>query len=408
MAEISEESFQEMTEISLLSGEIPSSRDTVDEEARLALSNWDEEQNSAAKSGKFEFGVRSITLNVNQICNLKCVYCAAGGDGTYGSPANQISIEKTLPQLKMLLSELKEGMKFSLTFVGGEPLIHPEAVKAIYEYVTEKCLKVLALPNFTIVTNGTLIDEKTSNILKSMKINILISLDAVKEINDVVRPSKNNESSTDMTLNGLAKLSKDRGEILSIGIASVCSIDNVDLVKNYRFFKTLNPDWLEFNFSYSERSQELNKKYIEQMKLIAEIAWKSGGEAELRKIKDFNHYFKLLDSQQKVENHCGAGKSYFVIDAKNKLYTCPWVVGQKEEVVGDEDSIKIESLKNYSKPLIELNNCQTCWARYLCGGGCMYINKAHSGSKHTKSISFCERTRSLIVLALMYYKLARS
>ncbi len=96
-----------------------------------------------------------------------------------------------------------------------------------------------------------------------------------------------------------------------------------------------------------------------------------------------------------------------MIDARNQLYTCPWVVGEKDEIVGQGQTLNRAKLEKYQKPLIELNNCQTCWARYLCGGGCMFIHREHTGDKHTKDIMFCERTRGLILMALMYYKLSR-
>jgi uncharacterized protein len=408
VAEVSLELFEEMTEVSILSGEIPPTKDTLDDDAHSALINWNNEQNIEVKDGKIEFGIRSITINVNQICNLKCAYCAAGGDGTYGEPANQISVEKTLPQLKYFLSSLKENSKFSIVFVGGEPLLHPKAVLAIYEYVTAESKEYGVSPLFSIVTNGTLLRGETLNILRSMKLYLTISIDAVKEVNDIVRPTKNGHSSTDMTLVGIEALSEDRGNILSIGFASVHSIDNENLIANYQFLKQLNPDWIEFNYAYAEKSIESQKKYLEQMSQIAQQAWDHGGEKELRKIKNFDEYFSKFDSQRRIENHCGAGKSYLMVDAKNKLYTCPWVVGDKDEIVGQGEQLDHNKLSKYSKPLIELNNCTSCWAKYLCGGGCMYINKTHTGDKHSKDILFCERTRSLILITLLYYKRARN
>lgn len=97
-----------------------------------------------------------------------------------------------------------------------------------------------------------------------------------------------------------------------------------------------------------------------------------------------------------------------MMDAKNRLYTCPWVVGEKDEVVGVGEQLDHDKLSKYSKSLIELNNCQSCWARHLCGGGCMYIHRAHTGDKHKKDDLFCERTRSLILTTIMYYKLSRT
>jgi uncharacterized protein len=407
VAEISPEAFSEMAPISISTGEIPLI-ELSSSTGATAITAWNEEVNPEVSTAKIEFGIRTITINVNQICNLKCAYCAAGGDGTYGEPSNQISVERTLPQIKYFLSNLKKGSKFSIVFVGGEPLLHPKAIAAIYEYVTLEAKKFDVKPLFSIVTNGTLLTGQTLEIIRSMAIYLTISIDGIKSVNDVVRPTKDGTSSTDQTVRGIEALEKDRGNILSVGFASVHSIGNEDLFSNYLFLKEFNPDWIEFNYSYSEKSKTSQLLYLNAMNKIAELAWSQGGETELRKIKNFDEIFNRLDSQARIENHCGAGKSYLMIDAKNNLYTCPWVVGEKEEIVGQNEQLDHEKLAKYSKPLIELNNCGTCWARYICGGGCMYIHRAHTGNKHLKDNLFCERTRSLILTAVLYYKRARA
>lgn len=411
VAEISPESFAQMTPVLLTTGDIPDVKlpaNSEENKAFEALNVWNSEENLNAKNGKLDFGIRALTINVNQICNLKCLYCAAGGDGTYGQPSSKISIEKTLPQLKFFLDQLKPNQKFKITFIGGEPLLHPEAVHVIYTYVKEESRKRNVISNMSIVTNGTLLTGKTLEIIRSMNIELTVSIDGPKEINDIVRPAKNNTSSTDMTLQGLKNLTEDRGKVSLLGLAAVCSSQNPDMLSTYIFFKSLNPDWMEFNFSYTDPSKELQKSYLQQMAQIAKDAWLSGGEKALKNIKPFGYYFDLLDRQQRIENHCGAGKTYLMVDAKNKLYTCPWVVGEKDEVVGENQQLNHESLSKYSKSLIELNNCQTCWARHLCGGGCMFIHRAHTGDKHKKDNLFCERTRSLLLTSLLYYKLSRT
>lgn len=411
VAEISEESFAMMTPIDLLTGEIPellNPQNSEQQEAFAALQEWTESINPVVKSGHLDFGIRSITLNINQICNLKCVYCAAGGDGTYGEPTTQISLEKTFPQLKFFLHQLKPGQKFSISFVGGEPLIHPEAILAIYNYLHEVASLKQIIPVMQIVTNGTLLQGKTLDIIRSMKIQVIFSLDGEKKYNDVARPSKNGQSSTDLTVAAVKSLVENRGLVTAIGLSAICSPQSPHMLETYDFFLSLQPDFMEFSFENAEPSHDLQKRFIDEHNLIAAKAFALGGEKELRKIRKFDYYFGLLDRQQRIENHCGAGKSYLMVDAKNKLYPCVWEAGQKNEVVGQNEQLNHQELAKYSKSLIELNNCQTCWARHLCGGGCMSINKSHTGHKHRKDKMFCERIRSLILTTLMYYKLSRS
>ncbi len=407
VAELSPEAYSSMEKIDLTTNGMPLLTKNQNSGSQ-SLMQWHTEENPDVQSGRIAFGIKSLTINITQICNLKCTYCAAGGDGTYGDPVSKINVEKTLPQLKYFLEKLSAGSTFNLSFVGGEPFLYPEAMKVIYDYIHLQTAGRDIRCKFMVTTNGTLITEKALQLLATMKIHVTVSLDGNASINDQVRPSKDGKASTQQTLEGIKKLVSIRSSLASIGISGVYSLQNLEVAKSYLFFKSLGVDWYEFNFSYLEKDHSAQTSFLCQMNEIAAIAWAAGGESELRKIKAFDSYFSTLDSQQRIENFCGAGKSYLMIDAKNQLYTCPWVVGEKAEIVGQGSNLDVSKLDKYQKPLIELNNCQTCWARFICGGGCMYINKAHSGDKHTKDKLFCERTRGLILTAIMYYKKARA
>ncbi|WP_373998256.1 radical SAM protein [Bdellovibrio bacteriovorus] len=395
VAEISEETWSTM--------QVPENAN----EALAELSAWEQDSSPDVKSGKLEPGIRSLTINVTQICNLKCTYCAAGGDGTYGAAQTKINVEKTLPQLKFFLERLPDNSNFKITFLGGEPLLYPEGIQEIGNYVRLMAAGRNIHPRFSIVTNGTLINEKTLNVLKSIQANITISVDGPASINDQSRPTKTGASSTEMVIDGLNQISAVRDSLGLITLHGVFNADNLNLIKAYDFYCQFDVDKYEFTYSVSDNDDASNNEFVSQMNLIAKTAFAKGGERELRKIGIFDQYFHALDSQQQTENHCGAGKSFLMVDAKNNLYTCPWEVGNKNEQVGHGDNLDLESLNEYQAPLIEKNNCQSCWARYLCGGGCMFIHKQSTGSKHKKDGQFCFRTRSLISTALLYYKISR-
>lgn len=408
VAELSDEAFAQMAPIDFLNGAIPETSTISENDAWNELNAWSTEKNPSVKSGKLESKIRSLTININQICNLKCQYCAAGGDGSYGEATSSIPIDTTMLQLEYFLKKLMPGDSFAVSFVGGEPLLHTQTLKALYDYIMTTAASLSITPQLKVVTNGTLLTQETLDILRDMKIHLTISFDGVKEKNDLSRSSKDGSSTTDRILSGLAKLQQSRGEIKSINFSSITTADNTDIFENYLFLKQLNPDSMEFVFANDEKSKEAQKKHIEGFEQILRYAWTAGGEKELRKIKTVDNYFNQLDSQQQIENFCGAGKSYLMVDAKNRLYTCVWDANYASEVVGAHTTINDRKISKLSKSLIELNNCQTCWARHLCGGGCMHINRSHTGNKHQKSLLFCERTRSLISLIILYYKLSRA
>ncbi len=396
VAEISEQLWSAMKETSSLLPELEE------------LKGWEAQENPDAKPATRSTGIRSLTINVTQICNLKCTYCAAGGDGTYGAAQTKISVEKTLPQLKFFLERIPQGETFHVSFLGGEPLLYPEGIQAIGSYVlSETSLRNISA-RFSIVTNGTLINEKTLGVLKNIKADVTVSLDGPAEINDQVRPMKNGKGSTEQVVQGLRELIAAKNELGSITLHGVFSRSNLEVLAAYRFFRSFEVDKFEFTYSVEEKDQNSNLEFVSQMNLIAEEAYQRGGEKELRRIALFDQYFRALDTQQRTENYCGAGKSFLVIDARNNIFTCPWDVGIKEEQVGSGTHLDNAKMNAYEKPLIEQNNCQNCWARFLCGGGCMFIHKKATGNKHVKDDQFCNRTRSLIATTLFYYTQCRT
>ena len=83
------------------------------------------------------------------------------------------------------------------------------------------------------------------------------------------------------------------------------------------------------------------------------------------------------------------------------------LISEQRAPVGQGTEIDREKLKHFAPRLNELNDCGSCWARHLCGGGCMYVNQLKNGSKHKKDSDFCDRTRNTIAKAIEYYAEAR-
>lgn len=408
VAEVSEELWQRLipTEFQI-SEPVEMNVENSDDEILRTTEEWLKEENPEIQSGKVDFGIRSLTLNVTQICNLHCTYCAAGGDGSYGDPIKKISIEKTLPQIQFFMEKLSAGQSFHISFLGGEPLLYPEAIQIIGEYALALAKEKNITVSFKVTTNGTVFTEKTVMVLKAIKSNVVISIDGPAEINDRVRPQKNKQPITGKIVEGIEFLLQQRDQLGSVGVHGVFNQNNMEIEKAYDFYLSLGVDWFEFTYAVDEHNPAYNNQYMQKMAIIANKAWLKGGEKELRKISNFNTYFKLLDEQRRVENHCGSGKSLLVVDARNRLYSCPWTVGRSDEQMGEGTQLNTDRMDVLKESLIEKNDCGSCWARFLCGGGCMFIHQGKTGNKHKKDPEFCERTRYLVSLSIMYYKRSR-
>ncbi len=378
-------------------------------EAAEEVDRWHRSEDDTATTGKISFGIRSLTLNVTQICNLHCTYCAAGGDGTYGDPIKKISVEKTLPQILFFLNQVPAGERFHIAFLGGEPLLYPEAIEGIGRYVLEEAKARGVRASFKVTTNGTLITEKALKALQAIGAHVTVSLDGPQEIHDLQRKSKSGQGTFEQVWTGVQTLLQNREGLGSIGLHAVFNEHNLAVVKAWDLFSPTAVDHMEFTYAVASEDAEASRVYNEALAVVAAKAWAKGGETELLRIANFASYFRRLDSQERLENHCGIGKTMLVVDSRNQIWNCPWTIGQKADQLGTGNDLDYDRLAAYQETLVERNNCGTCWARFLCGGGCSFVHENTSADGQLqKKNSFCERTRFFAGLAVIYYHQARS
>ncbi len=398
----------------LLKGQNSPQLNDQEREALQELAEWKLASTALAKTptASDEIApIRSLTINVAQICNLACTYCAAGGDGTYGSKTKVPDLDLTRAQLSKLLALVPSGESFMITFLGGEPLVHPAIIRAIVRdarlLVAGRDVKL----RFDIVTNGTLITSEIAEMLASMKANVTVSIDGAPEDNDRARVTKGGRGSSHMVLKGVAELVKVKDRLGKLIAGSVFGKHNLNVVEAWEFLSKLPFDSLKFEFAAEAGDEFASRRFAQGVTDVAERAYARGGEKELRRLHTFDHLFQVLDSQARVENHCEAGKGHLQLDTDGKFTVCQWFVGQADEIVGsglDLDlTVKNKRLKAFSEPLISKEGCNTCWARHICGGGCMHVNKVKTGQKNKIDTAYCERTRTIIAKGIERYAEAR-
>lgn len=397
VAEISEEAWSGIGALS-----------PVSMEAYKDLVEWNETENPQATSDRTEFKIRSLTLNVTQICNLHCTYCAAGGDGTFGDPIKKIAVEKTLPQIQFFLDQIPNGGTFHIAFLGGEPLLYPEAIGNIAEYTRDEAGKRGITATFKVTTNGTRVTDKALKMLMAIHAHVVVSLDGPAEINDLQRFDKRGHGSFDAAFEGLQKLLAHKDRLASVGVHSVFNEKNLDVEKSWDFFSPLPLDYLEFTYAVNNHDAEATRAYNSSLEKVLQKAFEKGGEDELLRINNVREIFARLDDQRRRTNHCGLGKSFVMIDARNQIWNCPWTVGLAGNKLGEGTDLDYDAIARHQASQIETNDCGTCWARFLCGGGCSFIHNSTDGDLKNKRNDFCERTRFLSALAVVYYHRSRA
>lgn len=375
----------------------------AEDEAFADILAWESSKNSESLADTTVPYINSININVSQVCNLKCVYCEAGGDGSYGRPEKKIAIDKAVPALQKLMERIPNGGEFTVTFVGGEPLLYPEGIKILAEHCRQSLGARGVDLQFRIVTNGTLFTSAVIQLLAEYKTNIVVSVDGPPELQDKIRPTAGGKGSSQKLGEGLQLLSENKDKMGFITLRSIFGSHNTNVAPVYEYFKQFDFGGYEFNFDVTCSDPALSEAYTSSMSLTANDVFKAGGEQALRKIRFYDRVFDRLDRRVRVQNFCDSGKSFAVLDAQGSVFKCPWETNSKAKSVGQGNEFKIEDLQDIDMSLIEHNNCGACWARHLCGGGCMYAHGLATGAPSKPDPIYCKRTRSLISDAILFY-----
>ena len=123
-------------------------------------------------------------------CNLNCRYCYAHG-GNYGAESQVLTPELAKKYLRAFIWEQYTSIDI-VVFFGGEPAMAPDTIRTICELFEQYTnLGILEkMPIFTMVTNGTLIDESLAQTLRKYDVHVTVSVDGPPEINDQLRMDK--------------------------------------------------------------------------------------------------------------------------------------------------------------------------------------------------------------------------
>lgn len=131
-----------------------------------------------------EFEVNNNIINVKQIvfettdyCNLSCKYCSLGDLYDFSKKDKKnINTNYAINFLKYIFSIKPKGVRFTIGFFGGEPLVNIDFIKKIIQETkylnAEKKLDL----SFNVTTNATLIHKHIQFFVEN-NFDLLISLD---------------------------------------------------------------------------------------------------------------------------------------------------------------------------------------------------------------------------------------
>ncbi len=368
--------------------------------------------NFAAMAGTFKERsgdvVKALCLHVAHTCNLNCSYCFAS-QGKYHGERALMSFEVGKRALDFLIENSGRRTNLEVDFFGGEPLMNWDVVKQLVAYARTQEEPHHKKFRFTLTTNGMLIDDEVIDFANREMSNVVLSLDGRKEIHDALRVDYAGKGSYDRIVPKFQKLVKARGG------------------KNYYMrgtFTHANPDFTKDLFhmadlGFTELSMEpvvcapgdsaaLTSEDIEIVKQQYELL----AVDMLRREKEgkpitFYHYMLDLTGGPCIYKRisgCGSGTEYMAVTPWGDLYPCHQFVGEEKYKLGNiwdgvtntELREEFRSCNAYAR-----KECDDCWARLYCSGGCAANAYHATGSIKGVYEAGCELFKKRIECAIM-------
>ena len=352
--------------------------------------------------------VKALCLHVAHTCNLNCSYCFAS-QGKYHGDRAVMSFEVGRQALDFLIAHSGDRRNLEVDFFGGEPLMNFDVVKRLVAYARSIEKEHNKNFRFTLTTNGVLIDDDVIDFANRECSNVVLSLDGRKEIHDRFRVDYMGRGSWDKIVPKFQKLVKAREG------------------KNYYMrgtFTHANPDFLKdietmLELGFTELSMEpvvcaaddpsaLTKEdqpiVMEQYEKLAELMLRRRREG-----RPFTFYHYMIDLSggpciYKRISGCGSGTEYMAVTPWGDLYPCHQFVGEEKFKLGNvwdgvtNQAVQAEflSCNVYARP-----ECQDCWAKLYCSGGCAANAYHATGSVKGVYQYGCELFRKRMECAIM-------
>jgi uncharacterized protein len=360
--------------------------------------------------GDFEASLTSklgiLTLEVTEICNLKCGYCIYNPTVKY--KRNHGVREMSLDVARLAIDYLKEHSSKSdrvgVAFYGGEPLLRFPFVKDCAEYAG-KVIKSKEL-DFNITTNGTLITSDIAQFLYKNNFSVTVSIDGPREIHDSFRVDANGKGSFENVAKGLKTLVETYGEkaeeriLLSMVYTPPFSENRLNRI--LELWKELPwlPRDIELNITYPSQGSILvrnNNTIIKESKDMNQWGTESFVNSHKQKRSTDSISRSLVEKtlaqfmQRPVFEHgcsrfylngcCVPGVRKLFVTVDGSFRVCERIDGDAPTIGDvykgcDIQKIRDVYIEGYTK--ISLQDCSNCWAVRICT--LCYINAIKSGN----------------------------
>jgi uncharacterized protein len=359
--------------------------------------------------------VSTMVLNVTNQCNLSCAYCYEYGEDKIvqtenGRQPKWMSEETARASIEFLLRE--SGPSAHVTFFGGETLMNVRVLKYAVGYATARAAELGKQIDFSLTTNATLLKPEVIEFLAEHRFGVTISIDGPRDIQNKFRVFHGGAGSYDLVAPKIKALMA-RHRSRPIGARVTLTRETLDVRRIYQHLVDEFGFW-EVGFapvtSAPGRDHAFGEDgFAQVLASFRELAWEYRDAAVAGRHHGFSNVRETLEEIHKGASKawpCGAGFGLLGVSTAGDVNLCHRFAGSDDHKLGTvRDGIDREAQRAFldAHHVDRKTDCQTCWARPLCAGGCYHEAHTREGSTVRPNLHYCEWIRGWTDTCLRIY-----
>lgn len=351
----------------------------------------------------------SLILTLTDACNLRCRYCF---ERSFSSQQKKrvLTLDVAKKALDLYLS-LPHNPESFINLFGGEPMLWWENIPPLVQYGNEKAKAFNTRFLWGISTNGTYVPDDAIRFFVNNHIVPMINIDGDQKTHDSLRPFANGEGSYDTILANYRVFRKE--EHSSVILRATVTPDHPHLFHVFQLFSDLHPDEIALFPEYFQSGstgwdEPALRILLDEYSKLAEYVLSQilGGTYQRSLPLPFSVFFHHLCAGEQKKGYCGAYGQMIAVAPDGLLYPCMLLDGYRSHCIGDISGGLDHAAHDQWKKMCQVENrvgCKDCWARYICGGGCIGHTVAMYGQQNPPAEFECRIIRHLVELSIWMY-----
>jgi uncharacterized protein len=362
-----------------------------------------------------DYPLQALVLNVTNQCNLACTYCYEFGADKIATPSGKpkyMTLETAKTSVDFLLDQSKGRKAVHITFFGGETLMNFKLLRDVVLYANEQGTLRDCKVGFSLTTNATLLTDEIIAFLSDQGIGVTVSMDGPPDLQDRHRVYKNGKGSYAVIEPRLRKLIA--GHKTRAITARVTLTEGVtDVMRIYRHLKD-DLGFHEVGFAPVTTSGERDYSIgdtgmddvLAQFNELADEWLEYALRGQMHGFTNVSETIGELIQGVNKSHPCGAGLGLLGVSPSGDLSPCHRFTDADTHTLGHISSgIDSEKRNDFlSRGHVEAKyDCQSCWARPLCAGGCHHEAFVRYGDTGHANLHYCDWIREWTDTCLKIY-----